>query len=124
MAELINNALLISAIGMGLVFLSLILIWWLMEAIVRLFRERKSKATVEVLHTAPIPDIPELIPEPSQLKKQAAAAAVAYALASHPSSQMADEGSPSVSPWQVALRTRSFSARSSAFGRKPQRNVK
>ncbi len=124
MTELINSALLITAIGMGLVFLSLILIWWLMEAIVRLFHERKSKATVEVFHTSPTPDDHEMMPEPSLLKKQAAAAAVVYALAIHPSSQMADETSTSTSPWQIALRTRSFSIRSATFSRKTQRNVK
>jgi sodium pump decarboxylase gamma subunit len=120
MAETLENALLIAGIGMGLVFLSLILLWWLMEATVRLFKERTKEKEIE---EAPAESSPLAAGEPViDKKKRVAAAAVALALAASQASHHPDEESAPVSPWQVALRSRSFSNRSAAFGRKPKRN--
>jgi len=125
MLEAMNSALLITAIGMGLVFLSLILLWWLMELIVRLFKEKKNKETgVEVLPAERGSVLPGENADTLNRKKRAAAAAVAYALAAGKAGATGSEEIPALSPWQVALRSRSFSSRSAAFGRKPQRNVK
>ena len=125
MLETMNSALLITAIGMGLVFLSLILLWWLMELIVRLFKEKKNKETgVEVLPAERGSVLPDENADTLNRKKRAAAAAVAYALAAGKAGATGSEEIPALSPWQVALRSRSFSSRSAAFGRKPQRNVK
>lgn len=125
MLETMNSALLITAIGMGLVFLSLILLWWLMELIVRLFKEKKNKETgVEVLPAERGSVLPGENADTLNRKKRAAAAAVAYALAAGKAGATGSEEIPALSPWQVALRSRSFSSRSAAFGRKPQRNVK
>ncbi len=125
MLEAMNSALLITAIGMGLVFLSLILLWWLMELIVRLFKEKKNKETgVEVLPAERGSVLPDENADTLNRKKRAAAAAVAYALAAGKAGATGSEEIPALSPWQVALRSRSFSSRSAAFGRKPQRNVK
>ncbi len=120
MAETLKSALLITGIGMGLVFLSLILLWWLMEATVRLFKERKKEKEIEEITAESTQVASE---EPSiDKKKRVAAAAVALALAASQASHHPDEGSAPVSPWQVALRSRSFSNRSATFGRKPKRN--
>jgi len=125
MLEAMNSALLITVIGMGLVFLSLILLWWLMELIVRLFKEKKNKETgVEVLPAERGSVLPGENADTLNRKKRAAAAAVAYALAAGKAGATGSEEIPALSPWQVALRSRSFSSRSAAFGRKPQRNVK
>lgn len=125
MLETMNSALLITVIGMGLVFLSLILLWWLMELIVRLFKEKKNKETgVEVLPAERGSVLPDENADTLNRKKRAAAAAVAYALAAGKAGATGSEEIPALSPWQVALRSRSFSSRSAAFGRKPQRNVK
>jgi len=125
MLETMNSALLITVIGMGLVFLSLILLWWLMELIVRLFKEKKNKETgVEVLPAERGSVLPGENADTLNRKKRAAAAAVAYALAAGKAGATGSEEIPALSPWQVALRSRSFSSRSAAFGRKPQRNVK
>jgi sodium pump decarboxylase gamma subunit len=120
MTEILKSALLITGIGMGLVFLSLILLWWLMEATVRIFKERKKEKEIK---ETPAESMQVTAEEPSvDKKKRVAAAAVALALAASQASQHLDKGSAPVSPWQVALRSRSFSNRSAAFGRKPKRN--
>jgi Na+-transporting methylmalonyl-CoA/oxaloacetate decarboxylase gamma subunit len=125
MQETMNSALLIAAIGMGLVFLSLILLWWLMELIVRLFKDKKNKETVvEVLPVENGSVLPGEDADTLSRKKRVAAAAVAYALAASQTSTTGSKEISTLSPWQVALRSRSFSSRSAAFGRKPQRNVK
>ena len=125
MPETMNSALLITAIGMGLVFLSLILLWWLMELIVRFFTDKKNKEpVVEVLPAESGSVLPGENADTLNQKKRAAAAAVAYALAAGQAGAAGSEEIPALSPWQVALRSRSFSNRSAAFGRKPQRNVK
>lgn len=120
MAEILQSALLITGIGMGLVFISLILLWWLMEATVRLFKDRKKEKEIK---ETPAEITQVATAEPSvDKKKRVAAAAVALALAASQASHHPDEGSAPVSPWQVALRSRSFSNRSAAFGRKSKRN--
>lgn len=125
MVQTMNNALLITAIGMGLVFASLILLWGLMELIVRVFKDKKDKAgAVEVVQAESEPVLPNETPGTLSLKKRAAAAAVAYALAASQAGGTGSEDMPALSPWQVALRSRSFSSRSAAFGRRPQRIVK
>ncbi len=122
MAETMNSALLITAIGMGLVFLSIILLWWLMEAIVRIFAERKKKPAVS--ETPAIPDSPAMENASTNQKKRAAAAAVSLALAISQASQHPGEQKAAISPWQVAMRSRGSSIRGAAFSRKTQRNVK
>ncbi len=125
MPETMNSALLITAIGMGLVFLSLILLWWMMELIVRLFKDKKDKGTSVVEVPAESgPALPGEKENTLSRKKRAAAAAVAYAMAASHAGATGSEEVPALSPWQVALRSRSFSSRSAAFDRKPQRNVK
>ena len=125
MAQTMNSALIITAIGMGLVFLSLILLWGLMELIVRIFKDKKGKAAVvEIVQSESDPVLPGETQDTLSLKKRAAAAAVAYALAVNHAGGTGSEEIPALSPWQVALRSRSFSNRSAAFDRKPQRNVK
>ena len=72
-----NNALTISIIGGSMVFIGLILLWVMMDVLVRLTsREKapKSSASAEIVE-----DVPAQAGSP--LKQQAAAAAVAVALA-------------------------------------------
>jgi Na+-transporting methylmalonyl-CoA/oxaloacetate decarboxylase gamma subunit len=95
-------SLLISAIGMGLVFGCILLFWGLMAALVRLTRERapeSGRATV-----APLVG-PE--PERDELERQAAAAAVAVALArarQEARRPRRPAEAAALSPWQAAHR--------------------
>jgi Na+-transporting methylmalonyl-CoA/oxaloacetate decarboxylase gamma subunit len=77
----ITNALWISLIGMGLVFISILLLWGLMALLVRLVAERKAP---EAEPAAAADKRQTSIPEEALLlsrKRRAAAAAVAVALA-------------------------------------------
>ena len=77
----INQGLLITAIGMGLVFLAIVLLWGLMALMVRLGARLEkpvsgvSPDTIAAKSSEPGNDSTDL------RKRQAAAAAVAYALA-------------------------------------------
>lgn len=98
MTENLLNSLMITLIGMGITFLAIILLWWMMAAL-----------------TA-IPDKPEDSsgPQPapaieSDLKAQAAAAAVAMALAEQEISSARSLPLPPtaiVSAWQLGTRSR------------------
>ncbi len=95
MAENMSNALMITLIGMGLVFLALLLLWGVMNALVRLARETETPAEPEMLEI--------------ERKKRAAAAAVAVAL-SEPLNLNAPRAFPEpptafVSAWQAVMRS-------------------
>ena len=96
MTENLSFSLLITLIGMGLVFLALILIWGVMAALVRLARDAGKPA-----------EPPEMLE--IERKKRAAAAAAAVAL-STPSSPLAPQKFPEpptaiVSAWQAVMRS-------------------
>jgi Na+-transporting methylmalonyl-CoA/oxaloacetate decarboxylase gamma subunit len=110
------NALLITLLGMGMVFLSILLLWGLMALLVRLTREPEPVEVQEIEETAavePPPDQVLLI----ERKRRAAAAAVAVALSSrdtHPTltlSPGAKTPPVSVSAWQAVHRAGQLSQR-------------
>ncbi|MCX8024892.1 MAG: OadG family transporter subunit, partial [Thermanaerothrix sp.] len=77
----LSQGLLITLVGMGLVFLALILLWLLMDVMVRLFMAKHHPPASETSET-----IPSESPSPSaeneiqDRRRRAAAAAVAIAL--------------------------------------------
>jgi Na+-transporting methylmalonyl-CoA/oxaloacetate decarboxylase gamma subunit len=92
-------SLLITVIGMGLVFAFILLFWGLMLLLVRLTRDRVPEASPAA--------VDEPRPEPDDLKRQAAVAAVAVALARarlQPSRTRRTEDAAALSPWQAAHR--------------------
>jgi hypothetical protein len=105
------NALLITLVGMGLVFIAILLLWGLMALLVRLTREPEP-AVEENLAVVSIPErssAPELSSAPALLerKRRAAAAAVVMALAlRQPSLAKSSPEMPpvSVSAWQAVNR--------------------
>ncbi len=108
-----NNALLISLIGGGMVFIGLILLWIMMSVMVKLTSEKK----------APAKD-PETTTEGENLiteqKKMAAAAAVTAAMVLLKStisysSQWEDKG---ISSWQNAHRSRQLNQANSIMRKK------
>ncbi len=107
---LIQQGLLITAIGMGLVFAVIIFLWGLMALLVRL---TSKKADLPEETPAPEKTDEPLVPQMQLVERQrraaAAAAAVAMALAARSAA-----GSPSIpadlsgglSPWQSVNRSR------------------
>lgn len=113
MSQELIISLQITIVGMGLVFAALILLWWLMEVLVRVARERVPQ---EVL--GPGAEGTALTPEPgpdleSERRKRAALIAVALALneSGPPGVEFPIPPTASVSPWQAANRTNMLNKR-------------
>jgi Na+-transporting methylmalonyl-CoA/oxaloacetate decarboxylase gamma subunit len=139
MAQNLLNALLITAVGMVLVFLALLVLWGLMEVTVQVTawynkrhpeeedeeeeEEAEEALAVETQYLASPP------PVAPGLKQQAAATAVAVALALHNEAPAAIEpqaggyvGQPSA--WKSVMRSAQLTQRSTQFTRKSRGNVR
>jgi Na+-transporting methylmalonyl-CoA/oxaloacetate decarboxylase gamma subunit len=109
-----NNLILaleITALGMGIVFAAIILIWWMMALLTK-FAADKEPAISE----KPVPN--------DQEKAQAAAIAVAIAMAEHQLSQTHPLPTPPttiVSAWQLGMRTRQLSQKGTPIVRNPRK---
>jgi Na+-transporting methylmalonyl-CoA/oxaloacetate decarboxylase gamma subunit len=130
----IVGALWITLIGMGLVFLSLLLLWGLMALIVSLTAKQAEAESAgedegEAEESQP-EEVPSAQPETAILHQKAAATAVAVALsmqkkgklqatASHPMLQSEGEA---VSAWQPVLRANQLTQKSRMFTRKQRGN--
>jgi Na+-transporting methylmalonyl-CoA/oxaloacetate decarboxylase gamma subunit len=93
--NLLITSLWITAIGMGLVFGAIVLLWGLMSVMTRLLAEREAA-----------PQVPD---ESRERKARAAAAAVAVALAEQAQSRIGHFPMPNtalVSAWQLGMRSR------------------
>jgi sodium pump decarboxylase gamma subunit len=110
MSEIMTQALLITVIGMTLVFAAIILLALFMAALVRLTADKEEAQTEEAVQAAQVE-----APQASHRKRRAAAIAVAYALANQ-----ADSTQPHhfplpptaiVSAWQAIMRTKILSKR-------------
>lgn len=104
-----NNMLLaleITALGMGLVFAAIVLLWWMMSLLTSITAEKdtSSKRNMTVsdsTESAPVMD--------GNFKAQAAAIAVALALAEQKASSARPFSEPPtaiVSAWQLGMRSR------------------
>jgi Na+-transporting methylmalonyl-CoA/oxaloacetate decarboxylase gamma subunit len=112
------NALLITLLGMGLIFVTIILFWVLLSALVRITSGKgKDQTDVESQRTVPLDDSQDIEREH---RRRAALAAVSIALA-----QQANEGAGDqpkafplpptalVSTWQAVMRARQLGQRGS-----------
>ncbi|NOT03590.1 MAG: hypothetical protein HOP27_03210 [Anaerolineales bacterium] len=103
MNNLLIQSLQITALGMGLVF-GAILLLWLMMVLLTLFTAEKENASLPAPEPAPVSE--------TGFKAQAAAIAVAIALAeqgqstAHP---LTEPPTAIVSAWQLGMRTRQMS---------------
>ncbi len=101
----ITQALFITLVGMGLVFLAIFALWGLMALLVRLVQDPpEAEEAEETVGVA----------EDLALKQRAAAAAVAYALTQAETAQPAQLPLPAtalVSAWQVANRSKTLNKR-------------
>ena len=106
------NALLVTAIGMGLVFAAILLLWGMMAALVRIAGKQFKETIPNSIAASENKNMPA---NPLDLKRRAAAIAVSVALA-----QQADQDEPHefplpptalVSAWQAVMRTKMLSKR-------------
>jgi Na+-transporting methylmalonyl-CoA/oxaloacetate decarboxylase gamma subunit len=101
----ITLALQITAVGMGLVFAAILLLWWMMTLLTRFTADKDSASA------SPQPDSVSEI----EVLAQAAAIGVALAMAeqqlssAHP---LADPPTAIVSAWQLGMRTRQMTEKS------------
>jgi len=96
-------ALQISALGMGLVFFAIILLWLMMSALTALQLEKPGREPVRTIETVKDQDVL------MDLKIRAAAVAVAVALAEQNQSNarpLAQPPTAIISAWQLGMRTR------------------
>jgi Na+-transporting methylmalonyl-CoA/oxaloacetate decarboxylase gamma subunit len=100
----------ITAIGMGLVFGAILLLWAVMALIVYLFRQEEDPDEELIIVSSSTPD-------ETMMKEMAAAATVAVAFAiQHDSMQphfFPQPPTPLVSAWQAVLRSRMITKRGS-----------
>lgn len=119
MTELLNQGLLIAAIGMGLVFLALILLWGLMALLGRIPAGRKPAEEIAIAAEAPAEEAVEAVSPDNSLRIKAAAAAVAIALGLQKSAILTAPKSPNaVSSWLVARRSSQFNQNAVITNRK------
>jgi len=105
----------ITALGMGLVFAAIILLWWMMALLTSISREKESAS--DSTDKAPVTE--------RNVKAQAAAVAVAAALADHQVTHahpLSDPPTAIISAWQLGMRTRQLSEKGTPIVRK-QRKV-
>ncbi len=95
-----NNALLISLIGGGMVFVGLILLWGLMDILVRLTAEKEAP-----VKAGPVLQEAACRPE-SEMKAAAAAVSVAIAMQKATFSGASPSDGLRLSPWLSAGRSR------------------
>lgn len=112
-----KDALFISAVGMGLVFVGLLALWGMMAVVVRLTNIQKPVHT-EVDSISSVPTMDQNL----EYKRKAAAAAVtaAMALLNTSSTTIAHRENGVISPWQAAHRSRQISSTQSLPRRKDQ----
>ncbi len=125
----IIQALKITAIGMALVFLGIIILWGMMALLVAIFKTRSPKVKPaetnggsELQKKAAAAAV-AVAKAGSELRQQAAAAAVATLFAFSGSAAMTIER-PGIaaSPWQIVHRLDQINLRNQTFTRKPRGN--
>jgi Na+-transporting methylmalonyl-CoA/oxaloacetate decarboxylase gamma subunit len=116
MTQNLMIALQITVVGMGLVFTAILLLWGLMALLVRFTKDSPEAAKEPATETAPIISAqPSTAMDLTALRRRAAAAAVAIALARQGNLSLPHEfplpPTPLVSAWQAVMRTRILSKR-------------
>lgn len=118
----LETSLLITAIGMGLVFIAILVLWGLMELLVRLTNEKNSISKDESDSTPLESSFEAAAPDTLTLKQRAAAAAVAAALATKTEPKivpMQRASQNEVSAWQAVIRADQMQRRDHLYNRKP-----
>ena len=127
MSELLSQGLLMTAIGMGLVFLALIFLWGLINLIASLPIKGRKEEEEEILAEGPKIVTTDEPPadERQALRARAAAAAVAAALAVQRSAlRIAPPAGGAISAWQAARRSNQFALNAQITSRKTRSSVR
>ncbi len=113
----INQGLLITAIGMGLVFLAIVLLWGLMAFMVRLGARLEKPASGSPQDTIAGSNPEQGNYSKNQRKYQAAAAAVAFALAKRANKSHKEILSSEITgnAWQTAQRAQVLQGKTNIF---------
>ena len=111
MSDVIRQGLMVTIIGMGLVFVVIIFLWWLMGLLVRVTTGKAMETVVEANASDTMDEtlVPEMVTVEKQRRAAAAAVAVGVAIAQScpqltPGGQQAKMGE--LSPWQSLHRAR------------------
>ncbi len=88
MIETLKQGLLITGIGMGIVFAMILILWGIMVLLVKLTNRPEKEEAVE--EAAPLPE-PVALPATGDASALAAAIAVAYALSAQPKTAFAGD---------------------------------
>jgi Na+-transporting methylmalonyl-CoA/oxaloacetate decarboxylase gamma subunit len=123
------DSLKITAIGMSLVFLAILVLWGMMELLVQMtirrIRAEKGSGEAEARSTEPAESE---IQTDHSVQRRAAAAALAVALALESAKSSPANGQPApkeqISAWQSLMRSGQLNQRSSLFTRKPRGRVR
>ena len=128
MTDLLNQGLMITAIGMSLVFLALIFLWGFINLISRIpFKDTEGKSEAERTGESAYQPVPEEPQEDNRrlLRARAAAAAVVTALALQDSAaRLTPPEGRATTPWQATRRAGQFSINAQITTRKPRGSVR
>ncbi len=119
----LSTSLWISALGMGLVFAAIILLWWLMALLTSVIKE-KENASDAAEDTSPSAENAARLRYKREQKTRAAAVAVATAIADHQVTHthpLSDPPTTIVSAWQLGMRTRQLSQKGTPIVRTPRK---
>lgn len=110
-----------SALGMGLVFAAIILLWWMMNLLTSLTADKGASSS----RSTTVSDSAEPAPAAEcDIKAKAAAVAVAIALAEQQASLahlLSEPPTAIVSAWQLGTRTRQLYEKRTPLARKPRK---
>ena len=113
-------ALEITALGMGLVFAAIILLWWMMDLLTLVTADKEQPSDAESVSdaskAAPVMD--------SDIKAKIVAVVVAIALAeqeAYPTHSLPEPPTAIVSAWQLGMRTRHLYQKGTQSIRKPRK---
>jgi Na+-transporting methylmalonyl-CoA/oxaloacetate decarboxylase gamma subunit len=113
------TALEITALGMGLVFGAIILLWWVMDLLTWVTAEKEPASTEE-----PVTDAHAAAAMECEVRAKAAAVAVAVAMAQQQASlahPLCEPPTPIVSAWQLGTRSRQLYEKGTSIVRKPRK---
>lgn len=117
MSDAFTQSLQITAIGMGLVFAAIILLWWMMNLLT--FITASKETASEATESSSEKTSADLMDD--ELKARAAVVAVAIALAEQQAStpdRLTEPPPAIVSAWQLGMRTRQMYQKGSSMRRR------
>ena len=119
----LTTSLWITAIGMGLVFAAIVLLWWMMALLTSAIKD-KANTSDEAENASASAENAARMRYKKEQKARAAAVAVATAIADHQVTHTHPLSLPPttiVSAWQLGMRTRQLSQKGTPIVRQPRK---